>query len=174
MLAAPAQELAYKLDAVHRPAAGERRPRPRAKGKPGHKILLLGLVLLAVGLAFAKTYLAVQVIIKGYELEALKKEIDTIQKENERLQLEVARLKAPERIASVATTRLGMVEPKENQLCYVAGKTVPGKQTQVATSTPPEPVEEEAGTPPRHSWLAAFSQALQKWLEPAQTAGTNG
>lgn len=173
MLAAPVQELAYKLDAVHRPAAGDGSPRPRAKGKPGHKLLLLGLVLLAIGLAFAKTYLAVQVIIKGYELEALKKEIATIQRENERLQLEVARLKAPERIASVATMRLGMVEPKESQLYYVAGKIVPEKQMQVATAIPSQPVE-EAGAQPRQSWLAALSEVLQKWLEPAQRAGTNG
>ncbi|WP_406678172.1 septum formation initiator family protein [Neomoorella carbonis] len=172
MLAAPPQELAYKTSVAHKQAAGRKTPRPRVQNRARQKVMLLGLVLLAIGIAFAKTYLAVQVVIKGYELEALKQEINTIQRENERLQLEVARLKAPERIAAVATTRLGMVEPREGQLYYVPRQAGQGQQLQVAAGEPAGKGD-ETKTPVHQSWLAAISRALQNWLEPVRVARVN-
>ncbi|WP_258359325.1 cell division protein FtsL [Moorella sulfitireducens (nom. illeg.)] len=174
MLAAPPQELAYKThpDYNYKPAAAKEGYRPRARDKTRQKVVLLVLVLLAIGIAFAKTYLAVQVVLRGYELEALKEEISTIQRENERLQLEVARLKAPERIAAVATTRLGMVAPREGQLYYVPGNNGQYRQLQVAAGeTGAEGVETKA--PARRSWLAYLAQALQSWLGPGYEAGIN-
>ncbi|QGP92917.1 Cell division protein FtsL [Neomoorella glycerini] len=172
MLAAPPQELAYETNLVHKQLAGRKTPRPRAQNRARQKVVLLGLVLLAIGIAFGKTYLAVQLVIKGYELDALKQEINTMQRENERLQLEVARLKAPERIAAVATTRLGMVEPRAGQLYYVPGKAGQGQQLQVATGEPAgKGVETTA--PVQQSWLAALSRALQNWLDPVRLARVN-
>jgi cell division protein FtsL len=174
MLAAPPQQLLYEGNLARRRVQVEEnnRARTRLSGRSRQKILLLGLVLLAIILAFGKTFLAVQIVIKGYELDALKGEITTMQRDNERLQLEVARLKAPERVAQVATTRLGMVEPGSGQLYYVPGKVAPGQQVQVAAREP-EAEGTAIATPERRSWLAILSRALENWLQPAHLARVN-
>lgn len=169
MLAAPPQQLAWEENLARKRVEERSRTRARAPNRTRQKALLLGLVLLAIALAFGKTLLAVQLVIKGYELDALKQEISTMQRDNERLQLEVARLKAPERVAQVATTRLGMVEPVAGQLYYVPGKAFPGQQVQVAAEQPGGKGAEIA-TPARRSWLAALSRALQNWLQPVHLA----
>ncbi|MDN5344992.1 MAG: hypothetical protein PWQ18_1105 [Clostridia bacterium] len=178
MLAAPPQELGYEATPGPQPAGGNPRGRAQARGRARRKLFILGLVLLAIVMAFGKTFLAVRLVINGYEMEALKQQINTLQRENERLQLEVARLKAPERVARVATTRLGMVEPAEGQLYYVPGKA--SQQVQVAAGATAGPGTAAATTaaalpaPPHHSWLASLAAALQSWFEPARVARAGG
>ncbi|MBC7325123.1 MAG: septum formation initiator family protein [Moorella sp. (in: Bacteria)] len=146
--------------------------RARGQSRARQRVKLLGLVLLVIALAFGRTFLAVQMVIKGYQLEGLKQEISTLQRENERLQLEVARLKSPERVAAAATNRLGMVKPGTAQLYYVPGKAVPGQQVQVAVE---EPLIKGAAiaAPGRQTWLAALYRALQDWLQPVHIARVN-
>ncbi len=52
------------------------------------------------------------IIRSGYELVQMKVEVIKLEKENELLQLEIAKLKSPQRIQSIATTQLGMVMPQ--------------------------------------------------------------
>jgi len=172
MLAAPPQQLLYEGNLARQRVEESNQTHTRSQNRSRKKILLLGLVLLAIVLAFGKTFLAVQLVIKGYELDALKREITTMQRDNERLQLEVARLKAPERVAQVATTRLGMVEPGTGQLYYVPGKVAPGQQVQVAAREP-EAEGMAIAIPERRSWLAILSRALENWLQPAHLARVN-
>ncbi|BCV20879.1 cell division protein FtsL [Moorella sp. Hama-1] len=133
------------------------------------KVILLGLVLLAIITGLALTFLSMQLVIKGYKIDSIKQELGTLQRENEQLQLEVARLKAPERVARVATAKLGMIEPQTEQIYYVPDKAGTGKQVQVAAAAP-------AGTavtspaPGGQSWWVALTEALHQWLGPGRPA----
>lgn len=50
---------------------------------------------------------------RGYELVALQQQADQLEQENERLKIEIAKLKSPERIKSIAKDQLGMEVPKQ-------------------------------------------------------------
>ncbi|OIQ59514.1 cell division protein FtsL [Moorella thermoacetica] len=170
MLAAP-RELSYIPQPVVR---GKQYPRSglssrRRESRARQKLLLLGLVLTGIIIGWSLTFLAMQVLLKGYKIDSMKRELSTLQRENEQLQLEVARLKAPERVARVATSKLGMVEPETEQIYYVPQQTGNGKQVQVATTEPSRPVVTGAA-PGRQSWWLALAEALHQWLEPARQA----
>lgn len=170
MLAAP-QELAYEAHLVNnRKALPERRSCERQKVK--QKIKILGMVLLALVICFSMTFLAILTVTKGYKIASIKQEINTLQRENERLQLEVARLKAPERIATVATSRLGMAEPLAEQICYVPGDG--NEKQKVAVQPVEKETEVEVVVAAPQSWLHALTQVLQQWLSPVRVARAGG
>lgn len=133
------------------------------------KVILLSLVLLTVIIGLSLTFLSVQLVIKGYKIDSIKQELGTLQRENEQLQLEVARLKAPERVARVATARLGMVEPQTEQIYYVPDKAGNGKEAQVATAATAGTVV-TSPAPGGQSWWVALTQALHQWLGPGRPA----
>jgi len=131
---------------------------PRTWKRFRRRLVFISGLILFLALTFGKAYLSMQVVLKGYQLEDLKREIYLIKRENEQLQKETARLKTPERIAQVATGRLGMGEPSSEQICYC----------------PPEAREESRGSSGSassqtraegNSWLVVFSRALQGWLQ---------
>lgn len=171
MLAALPQELAYEVKTANNSApAPKGRNLEKIQSKTKRKLALLVLLVLAAG--FSMTFLATQTVIKGYQVENIKKEINTLQRENERLQLEVARLKTPERIAEVATVRLGMVEPQTSQFYYIPGS----EQAQMATTATIEPLVKEIQVTDNssRSWLLVLSQTLQQLLNPVRIAGAGG
>ncbi|BAL82122.1 putative cell division protein [Selenomonas ruminantium subsp. lactilytica TAM6421] len=49
---------------------------------------------------------------RGYELVAIQQQADQLEQENERLKIEIAKLKSPERIKTIAKDQLGMEVPK--------------------------------------------------------------
>jgi cell division protein FtsL len=57
----------------------------------------------------------------GYEIEQCKAEQAALEEQNHRLRLEQAALADPERIDTLARTRLGMVTPNPQQLIRVGG-----------------------------------------------------
>jgi cell division protein FtsL len=93
----------------------------RKKRGPMAKVqmFLMSAVLLFFGtglfLAFEASYLSVKV----YQLDQLKKEVANLEKDNEKLKLEVAKLKAPERIAQIATSQLKMQYPNAANVAYL-------------------------------------------------------
>ncbi|SHK57508.1 cell division protein FtsL [Selenomonas ruminantium] len=50
---------------------------------------------------------------RGYELVAVQQQADKLEQENERLKIEIAKLKSPERIKSIAQDQLGMEVPRQ-------------------------------------------------------------
>lgn len=50
---------------------------------------------------------------RGYELVAIQQQADQLEQENERLKIEIAKLKSPERIKSIAKDQLGMEVPRQ-------------------------------------------------------------
>ena len=55
---------------------------------------------------------------RGYALIEVQREADRIEQENERLAIEIAKLKNPQRIKSIAETELGMSVPKKTYFSH--------------------------------------------------------
>lgn len=76
--------------------------------------LLLGICL--VGLALSHVWLRLQVVHLGYVLSSTSKLYNQLEQENRELKVELATLISPERLETMARTRLGLVEPEKGQV----------------------------------------------------------
>ncbi len=78
-------------------------------------VLLMGSVLLYV-------WERVEIVRLGYHVERLKTKRVVLQRERDELQVKLSALSAPDRLARVATDRLGLVPPRQGQVVLVAVK----------------------------------------------------
>jgi cell division protein FtsL len=85
-------------------------------------------------LVFVFVWERVDVVRLGYQIERLKTQKILLERERDQLQVKVSALAAPERIAKVATEKLGLVPPQQGQVLMVH---LPGE---IPSLTPP-PVE---------------------------------
>lgn len=111
----------------------------------------LTFVLLVAVMAMFVTARSEAIISAGYDLVKNKAQVAKIEKENELLRLEIAKLKSPERIQTIATKNLGMVLP-QNVYCAA----VPAKQSQNTT------VEENKTVAGKVVEMLKFSKAEAK------------
>jgi cell division protein FtsL len=72
-------------------------------------------VACGIGIAFAHVWLRLQVTKLGYQLSAARQVIEKLTQESHELELEVARLESPDRLESLAHTRLRMGPPAKGQ-----------------------------------------------------------
>lgn len=72
-----------------------------------------GIVLLLVLITelFCYTWCRVQCTETGYEIEKQKKQYEELRRLQKSLRIELARLKAPERIAYIASREIGLIMP---------------------------------------------------------------
>ena len=70
------------------------------------------LVSLILFLAMVTMVRSEMVIRNGYELVELKGQVNKLDQDNERLKLDIAKLKSPERIQTIAVGKLGMTIPQ--------------------------------------------------------------
>lgn len=96
-------------------------------------IQVVGLILSFFTFGLFYTFKHTQVVNLGYQIDEIKQEIAALQRENKRLELEIARLQAPERIERIATTKLGMKEPREFLLAKLPSEQAPKGSDQVLT-----------------------------------------
>jgi cell division protein FtsL len=82
-------------------------------------LLGLGVLVFLFVLLFAWQHF--QCVRYGYQIEQFKAEYATQEEQNHRLRLEQAALADPERIDTLARTRLGMVTPSPQQVMRVDG-----------------------------------------------------
>ena len=61
----------------------------------------------------------VDVVRLGYQIERLKTQKVLLERERDQLQVKFSSLSAPERIAKVATEKLGLVPPQQGQVLMV-------------------------------------------------------
>ena len=112
--------LARKAENVHIPNTGVltgRRVRVRLQDiwnafSQGFKNSI-GILLLFVCFISTQLVLTEKATNTGYEAVKVKKQVERISKENEVLRLDVAMLRSPARIQSIAEGSLGMVQPTE-------------------------------------------------------------
>lgn len=76
------------------------------------RFVYCSLVLMGLCLAFFVTSRYAQITSVGYELVALKKEIQSLDTENQLLQNKIAELNSLQNIEYVAVTKLGMQKPE--------------------------------------------------------------
>jgi cell division protein FtsL len=84
-------------------------------------------VALIVGLVIAALFSAwphMELMVNGYRIEQLQKEKDAQEEMTRQLRLEIETLRSPKRIEALATTRLHLVAPKQDE-AIVLERVVP-------------------------------------------------
>ncbi len=97
----------------------------------------------------------------GYQIETMQNSISELQTENNQLELKAAELQTPERIAQIATTKLGMQEPQD---------------IMVASFTPVQVSDQEPqakSPPPANSWGTRLLAAIPRFVGRAEASPTN-
>jgi cell division protein FtsL len=92
-------------------------------------------IIAGVCLVFFFVWERVDIVRLGYHIERLKAQKVLLERERDQLQVKVSALMAPERIAKVATDKLGMVPPQQGQVLIVQPRqapTVPLEQVRIA------------------------------------------
>ncbi|MEO8339005.1 MAG: cell division protein FtsL [Nitrospirota bacterium] len=76
-------------------------------------------IVAGVLLVFVFVWERVDVVRLGYQVERLKTQKIVLERERDELQVKFSVLTAPERIAKVATEKLGLVPPQQGQVLMV-------------------------------------------------------
>jgi cell division protein FtsL len=76
-------------------------------------------IVAGVLLVFVFVWERVDVVRLGYQIERLKIQKVLLERERDQLQVKFSALMAPERIAKVATDKLGLVPPQQGQVLMV-------------------------------------------------------
>ena len=77
------------------------------------------MILAGMCLVFIFVWERVDVVRLGYHIERLKAQKLLLERERDQLQVKFSALTAPERIAKVATDKLGLVLPQQGQVFMV-------------------------------------------------------
>lgn len=89
-----------------------RKRRPPRKSRTGLWLLLMALLF---GESLVYAWSRVQCVNTGYAIDRQVQRHQALLKERNTLRIELARLKSPERIETIARTRLGLVRPDSSQ-----------------------------------------------------------
>jgi len=84
--------------------------------------LIVGLVIAALFSAWPH----MELMVNGYRIEQLQKEKDVEEEMTRQLRLEIETLRSPKRIEALATTRLHLVAPKQDE-AIVLERVVPAE-----------------------------------------------
>jgi cell division protein FtsL len=93
------------------------------------------MIVAGMCLVFIFVWERVDVVRLGYHIERLKAQKLLLERERDQLQVKFSALTAPERIAKVATDKLGLVPPQQGQVFMV--------HTQPERSAPAAPPVEQ-------------------------------
>jgi cell division protein FtsL len=76
-------------------------------------------IMVGMCLVFVFVWERVDVVRLGYSIERLKAQKTLLERERDQLQVKFSALTAPERIAKVATEKLGLFPPQQGQVFIV-------------------------------------------------------
>lgn len=93
--------------------------------------------LAGLSLVFVFVWERVDVVRVGYQIERLKAQKLLLERERDQLQVKFSALTAPERIAKVATDKLGMIPPQQGQVLMVHLQTDQPMQASPVISSEP-------------------------------------
>lgn len=79
-------------------------------------------VLMGLGLVFVFVWERVDIVRVGYHVERLKHDKAKLERQRDELRVKVSTLSAPERIARIATEKLGMSLPQQGQIVLVQAR----------------------------------------------------
>jgi cell division protein FtsL len=94
------------------------------RGRRGNLRRIVVILMITAGLLL---YVGGKVTIMrlGYQIEALEREKREMERENRSLRIEASSLTSPARIEEIATKRLGMIRPAEENIVIVKRKLAP-------------------------------------------------
>ncbi|MHB1419910.1 MAG: cell division protein FtsL [Bacillota bacterium] len=152
----------------HRPELTYRATKRPRQAKRYGKVRLCGLILVASCIALLFALQAVTVSNRGIQIDRIKREISDLQATKERLQLDVARLQSLNRVENIATTRLGMQSPTNDNMIILPSLDDQGSTVQVASASGKQ---ERRGTQNTHlaaggskSPALSLGRSFIKWL----------
>ena len=76
-------------------------------------------ILVGMSLVFLFVWERVDVVRLGYSIERLKAQKTLLEREHDQMQVKFSALTAPERIARVATDKLGLFPPQQGQVFII-------------------------------------------------------
>ena len=88
---------------------------PWKKGLKSHLLVIIALVFCSLLFVWSR----LQVVQIGYEISQGNKIYQGLVKENQHLRVEVSSLQSPSRIAEIAKTKLGLTNPKQEQIIII-------------------------------------------------------
>lgn len=106
----------------------------RARGALPFSVIFLELLPAALAIALLAAVGVVHVtsrvlVVKvGYELSRLDQEATALTRDNDRLKLELATLRSPGQLESVARTKLGLVPPSAAAILHLAPEKKPAQK----------------------------------------------
>ncbi|MBO8142085.1 MAG: cell division protein FtsL [Firmicutes bacterium] len=138
-------------------------PRPKPGKRPVSPFIVLPVIaILTLGVGMGLVAQRVAIMSLGFELGELERELARLQDEHRRLELETVRARSPERIESLARSRLQMVDPGPATVVVLGDtETATADTAQAAPPAPAGPI----------SRLAAFGQWLLDRLAVPAEAG---
>lgn len=119
-----------------------RRPRRGSLPRKG-QIALTGLVCIIFCTGILIAFYYTQVLITGYKIYRLEKELAVLQQETNQLNEQILRLTSLERVERIATTKLGMVRPDSKSVVLVKANL--GGDTGQSATDGVSPAGEEPG-----------------------------
>lgn len=139
-----------------------RRTRPKRLRRRG-QLALTALILLCFALGIVISLFYAEMIITGYQISRLEKNLANLELETRGLSEEMSKLSSLERVEAVATTRLGMVKPDERQVVLVQAGPEPAISSSSEKTGSPSPGAEAPDSqckPPGHKTPHWVLQAL--------------
>lgn len=136
------------------------------------RLVLTSLVLLVFCAAILVVYFFAQVLIAGYQLNKLKKEINDLNIQTQAMTEDLGRMASLERVEKVATTKLGMVKPDTSRMILVKtgppgpipGQASPGESSGEGSRQAPAAVAQE-----KNNWIIrAFARLVAGRGDPGQ------
>ena len=109
--------MATAVSAQPRRIAGARRERAEpSHGKRRRYIFGALLAFGLIGAVLVHVWLRLQVVRMGYVLSTTSKLQTRLEQENRELKVELATMTSPDRLATLARQRLGLVQPEKGQV----------------------------------------------------------
>lgn len=143
-----------------------RRPRRGPLPRKG-QVMLAGLVCIIFCTGIMIAFYYTQVLITGYKIYRLEKELAELQQETNQLNEGINRLTSLEYVEKVATTKLGMVRPDNKNVVLIDADVTGGNDRQPAATAgtaAENPEGEEAESKPqekRNHVLQAFVNLME-------------
>ncbi len=94
-------------------------------GRGSIRTVVLGLLVIAALILYVAG--KVSIVRLGYRIEGLEREKKDLERANRSLRIEAASLSSPARIEEIATKRLGMIRPPQENIVTVKKRAAPAQ-----------------------------------------------
>ena len=108
--------------------------KPKAKTDVRLRSQCFTLIIIAVVMGMTAAVQSAAVVKAGYALVQAKADVAKVVKETEILRLEIAKLKSPQRIETIAVQQLGMIMPQKTYYAAAATAATPAVSEAPASS----------------------------------------